>query len=335
MSAENPVVAIPPDLAKAIEQLEGLCPDQLLATVFFGSHLLGTSPGQHSAADAFFVVDDYRRFYQGARTIINGWPPMMAALNRALPPNVVYLPGPVSGGVKAFIISARDFRRAMGSRAKDHFCRGRLSQQVAVVHARDRSTARRMDDLLAQARRQTLEWVPVYASAPFDVSEFCKTMLRVSYGAEVRPESPDRVDEVFASERDILTRLYQAVLDTGATDGKLLRDGTGFRRAVDPTWRDRMRWRVYFARSKIRATLRWAKYVLTFSGWPRYIAHKLERRTGIRIELTDAQMRWPLLLAWPKVARGLIALKRHQKQFPGARNEDRHEDRHKEQNEKT
>jgi hypothetical protein len=315
MNAKNAGVTIPPDLAAAIEQLVRLCPDQVLATVFFGSRLLGTSPGQHSAADAFFVVEDYRRFYECARPGINGWAPMMAALNRVLPPNVVYLPGSASGGVKGFIISAADFRRAMGPHAKDHFCRGRLSQQVAVVYSRDPSAAQTMDDLLAQARRQTLEWVPVYASAPFDVSDFCRTMLRVSYGGEVRPESPDRVDEVFASARDVLTGLYQPVLDTGVTDGKLRHEVKGYRRAVDTTWKDRLRWRHYFARSKMRATLRWAKYVLTFSGWPEYIAHKLERRTGIRIELSDAEKRWPLLLAWPKAARGLIALRRHQKQF--------------------
>jgi len=324
MNPENTGITIPPDLASAIEQLEGLCPDQVLATVFFGSRLLGTSPGKHSAADAFFVVDDYRRFYECARPLINSWPPMMATLNRALAPNVVYLPGSQSGGVKAFIINARDFRRAMGPHAKDHFCRGRLSQQVAVVHARDASVAQSMDDLLAEARRQTLDWVPVYAAAPFEVSDFCRAMLRVSYSAEVRPESPDRVNEVFDNERDVLTRLYQPVLDAGAAEGELRREGAGFRRSVDPTWWDRMRWRGYFARSKVRATMRWAKYVLTFSGWPQYIAHKLERRTGIRIELSDAEKRWPLLLAWPKAARGLIALKKHQKRF--AEDTDTHEE---------
>jgi len=135
MRTQDAGVALPPDLAAAVEELVRLCPDQVLAVVFFGSRLLGTSPSQYSAADAFFVVEDYHRFYTLARSAIGGWPLMMAALNRVLPPNIVYLPGAAaSGGVKAFIISARHFHRAMSLRAKDHFCLGRLSQRVGSHH---------------------------------------------------------------------------------------------------------------------------------------------------------------------------------------------------------
>jgi hypothetical protein len=49
------------------------------------------------------------------------------------------------------------------------------------------------------------------------------------------------------------------------------------------------------------------KYVLTFDDWLGYVAAKVERRTGLRVELTPAERRWPLILLWPKFFRVMRA----------------------------
>jgi hypothetical protein len=41
--------------------------------------------------------------------------------------------------------------------------------------------------------------------------------------------------------------------------------------------------------------------MITFNDWQTYIVRKVERRTGMSVELTPAERRWPLLLLWPKV----------------------------------
>jgi hypothetical protein len=64
--------------------------------------------------------------------------------------------------------------------------------------------------------------------------------------------------------------------------------------------------RGYFLRSKARATARWLKHVLTFDNWLDYIARKIQRRTGMRVEITPWERRLPLLLLWPKVFRVLM-----------------------------
>ena len=66
-----------------------------------------------------------------------------------------------------------------------------------------------------------------------------------------------------------------------------------------------MRLRLYFIRSKIRVTARWAKHVVTFNDWLTYVKRKAERRTGLTIELTPAEERWPLILLWPKAIKVL------------------------------
>jgi hypothetical protein len=57
----------------------------------------------------------------------------------------------------------------------------------------------------------------------------------------------------------------------------------------------------YFRRSKARSTLRWFKHIVTFNDWLTYIQKKVERRTGLKIEVTPWERRLPLLLLWPKV----------------------------------
>lgn len=309
---------VPTELQDLLGDLVNESGDNLRAVIFFGSRLLDTSPSQYSAADMFFVVDDYPRFYRDARDHVAGPKRLMAWLNRLLPPNVIYLPTAAGAGIKGFIISWRGFRRAMGPRARDHFCQGRLSQQIGILHERDEETGREVRALLETGRNRTLQWVPVYAAPTFDAAEFCRTMLTVSYAGEVRPESPGRVNEVFSAQQEALIALYTPVLESGVRDGTLHHEGQRYAASRSPTARDRRRWRWYFAHSKVRATLRWMKYVVTFSGWPDYIAHKLERRTGMHVELTERERRWPWLFAWPRATRTLIALRRQRKQHePG------------------
>jgi hypothetical protein len=146
-------------------------------------------------------------------------------------------------------------------------------------------------------------------------------MMQTSYGAEIRPESSGRVLEVIAQQKQALIESFQPVLDSGVArgileKGVLERDGQNYRLTQPPGKAQQLRWRWYFSKSKVRATLRWFKYVMTFAGWPDYIARKLERRSGIEIELTDAERRWPLLLLWPKIIKYFVRLQKSKKSNP-------------------
>ena len=285
----------------------------LRAVIFFGSHLVNSTPGQHSAADWFVIVDDYHAFYREFSEWF-GYPARFVAwLNRLLPPNVIHIPVAAGTGIKAVVISERDFARAMGAHAKDHFCKGRLVQKVEVIYARDHEIGGSIDTRLLDARMSTLDWVPLYADEKFTVASYCLAMMQTSYGAEIRPESSGRVLEVIAQQQTSLIESFQPVLDAGVEQGVLARDGHEYRLVQSPGDAQKRRWRWYFRKSKIRATLRWLKYVITFAGWPDYIVRKLERRTGIKVELTDSERRWPLLLMWPKIIRNFIRLQRSKK----------------------
>jgi hypothetical protein len=187
---------------------------------------------------------------------------------------------------------------------------------VEIVYARRGATRRRMQEYLAGARRLTLDWVPLYLGEWFTVGEYCRRMLEVSYAGEIRPETRDRVREVYEAQREFFRLVYGRILDDAAGGGYLVKEGDRYRLAEPATKQRERHFRNFWRKSKARATLRWLKYMLTFDDWLDYIVHKTERRTGIRVELTQAERRVPFLLLWPKVFRVLRATKHKPPEAP-------------------
>jgi len=87
--------------------------------------------------------------------------------------------------------------------------------------------------------------------------------------------------------------------------GGLTREGMRYRDPQPPGALTRALARAWFGWSKARATLRWAKYVALYDDWLDYVVRKVERRSGVTLELTPRERRWPLLFLWPKLFRFL------------------------------
>jgi len=312
-TATAPGDQVPPEVRDIVDLLEESCGRNVVGIVFFGSRLLGTSPGESSAADLFVVVENYLFFYEsiGSRLPAARHSGIIAALNRALPPNIIYLndPGGLRAGAKCFIVSESDLALGLSPDAKDHFFRGRLAQRVHIVYVRSEKDRQALETRIDAARHLTLAWVPLYLKESFGVLEYCRRMMEVSYLAEIRPEANSRVREVTDAQVSFFRLVYARVLQDGVRDGRLVRDGERFSLVKRPTWRERRRTTQFFRRSKARATMRWFKYMLTFDDWLDYIVRKVERRSGERIELTRAERRFPVILLWPKAIRVIRAMR--------------------------
>jgi hypothetical protein len=288
--------------------------EQLRAILLFGSRLVQASPDRYSAYDLVVVCESYRRFYDAlARAgAARRSPAVQSLLNRVLAPNVIaFAPDGWEGGpvAKIMVLEPRTFERALERDSPDHFVKGRLVQRVALLHARDPRTAEWVEGLLRGAREDVPRWVGPFLESPFTAERAAHRMLELSYAGEVRPEAADRVRDVFAAQRDFLIAALGGALEGAAARGELERvDGPepAYRFSRRRGWLDRARVRGYFLRSKARATARWLKHVLTFDNWLDYIARKIQRRTGMRVEITPWERRLPLLLLWPKVFRVLM-----------------------------
>jgi hypothetical protein len=309
-TTEGDASAVPENVRACVTSLRRAAGEELLGVIFFGSQLLRTSPDRHSAADLFVLVEDHRALYVGLReqALVRRRPGLLRALNQLLSPNVLWLrqKGDDGPGCKCFVMLLDDFEHAMSSRARDHFCKGRLTQQVKIVFSKDEATSTRIGRSLELARRDSLGWVPSYLPLSFTVADYCLRMLEVSFANEIRPETRDRVRVVCEAQREYLSTAYRAVLEQAGPAMGVARQGDGFVRLSSAVTSPR---RMYFRVSRLRATLRWLKYMLTYEDWLDYVVHKVHRRTGLELTISNAERRLPLLLLWPKFFRVLGALR--------------------------
>jgi hypothetical protein len=295
------------ELAAGLRERGG---ESLAAVVFFGSRMSQANPDAWSAYDFFVIVRSYGAFFSSLRE--HGalrrpaW--LVAALNAVLPPNQIGITMTLADGrsarAKCAVVSLAAFVEETSHRRHDHFFLGRLCQQTEIVMAADPARQEQVVDALAGAHALTYDWVRPWLPARFDVAEYCRTMLRVSFGAEIRPESSDRARALWEAQEDYLRPVYAVLLRELRATGALVEHEPGAFAVAHPAGRlERLRLSLYFAWSKVRATARWAKYVVTFDDWLEFILRKARRHSGQEIELTPRERRLPLVFLWPRVFR--------------------------------
>ena len=125
-------------------------------------------------------------------------------------------------------------------------------------------------------------------------------LLERSFSGEIRPERGGRIDALLGAQREVVVRVYDALLQQLARERILVQSGNVYRLAKPASALRSLRTGWYFRSSKIRATARWSKYVVLYDDWLDYVVRKIARRSGVTIELTARERRWPLIFLWPK-----------------------------------
>ncbi|MFC1661105.1 hypothetical protein ACFL3S_06580 [Gemmatimonadota bacterium] len=298
------------DLAAALVEAGG---GSVIAILLYGSHLQESAPSRWSAYDFLVIVEAYRPFYRSlaAKRLQRRPPWLLTALSFYLPPNIIsFDPGRPDGAIAKCVVFHRShFRRALRRHAPDHFLKGRVAQQIALVWSKGDEERSVVMETVRKAREDIPRWVRPSLPGSFELEQFAETMLRVSYTAEIRPEHPERVTQVFRAQRDTLLEVARESLEGAVARGEVVDDSGGYRWVDPPGLGAQVSRSAYFIWSKTRATARWMKYVFTFDSWLDYIQKKVERRAGLKIEVEEKERRWPLLFLWPKFFRVLRAVR--------------------------
>jgi hypothetical protein len=286
--------------------------------LFYGSILRARAKGE-GVYDLYVLVDDYRRAYLGSPGP-GGRPrgrlrsALLAAANRALPPNVFYLELPYEGRTlraKYAMLSLDDFRRATLPTHLHTLVWARFSQPFLLLDARD-AEARRV--VIAGAAQAIVTLVgrllpllrAVRRGRSFVPREFWQRAFRETYAAEFRTESPDTVERIYESARsrfdEALCEGLGALGDQGRLEAEPAEPGR-VRVRIDPTRRRAVRraWRVQRPVAKALAGANLIKSAVTFGDWLPYALWKLRRHTGVVIEPTPLQRRHPLIFGWPVI----------------------------------
>lgn len=264
--------------------LAALYPGAARAVLFYGSCLREKSL-DGLMLDFYLIVSDYRAAYG------KSW---LAPANRLIPPNV--FPFEHDGLISKYaVLSEGDFARLCGVRADNVSVWARFAQPSRLLWAADAGAGQRAVAAVAQAAptlfQLTLPMMePAENTGPLDI---WKTGFSLTYNAELRAERGGRSTSIVDADPDRYYRIGMAALAAIASSA-----GAGPGGEVPPFAAPKemgRRWRHLQRRGKWLTVVRLAKASLTFAGGIDYLAWKINRHAGARIEVKPWQRRWPLL----------------------------------------
>lgn len=279
-----------PAVVELAAQLVARAPGRVVAVLFYGSALrTGTQDG---VLDYYVLLDD-----------VGDWPaPRLASLaNRMLPPNVSYVEARVGDmplRAKVAVLSLAQFSRGMSAKTLDTTLWARFSQPCACVFARSGECRAAVAAALCDAAVTAAQWAAWLGPERGQALEYWRALYARTYGAELRVESALRGPELIDGEADRYARLLPAAWEClgiafDADAGGVLRPRLAGhdRRATARRWAWRRRI------GKLLNLLRLVKAAFTFEGAMDYVVWKVERHSGVRIEIGPWQRRHPLLAA--------------------------------------
>ncbi|MGE3332236.1 MAG: hypothetical protein AB7I36_01230 [Rhodospirillaceae bacterium] len=265
------------------DELRARYGDSTAAVIFYGSCL-------RAQTDNGLILDFYVVVDRLGAALKN---PISAAGARLLPPNVYYHEMPYEDRklrAKVAVLSVAQFLRGTGPDAFTSALWARFAQPAAIVYARNAEIERRMIGALAAAVETTAARAAALFTAPFTARDLWVRAFKETYAAELRPESAGKSIELI--ERDLVR--YEAVtaalFEQNAETGRYPAPG-------DEKTRDSAlaTWRLRRLAGKTLNAARLIKAAFTFSGGLDYAVAKIERHSGVKIELTEKEKRTPLI----------------------------------------
>ena len=198
---------------------------------------------------------------------------------------------------KAATMSLTQFARAARGNSRDTTIWARFVQPAALVWTRDDQAAQAVRGALSDAARTAARLAAALGPQSGGEGEYWRALFRATYTAEFRVEAAGREDSILSAHADHFDGLLPAawIADGLAFEqaGAMLapRFGPGGRKRTLRWWKRRQRL------GKPLNLLRLAKATTTFEGAAKYGAWKVERHTGVKLEVSPFAQRHPLLAA--------------------------------------
>ncbi|MCE9660995.1 MAG: hypothetical protein K8R60_20900 [Burkholderiales bacterium] len=281
---------VPPAVAALAAELARRAGDATAAVLFYGSAL------RDDALDGvldFYVLTDRPIAWPGSR--------LTALAGRLIPPNVGYLETAIDGvtlRTKYAVMTLAQFRHAMAKERIDTTLWARFSQPVACIHARGETEARQVRAAVTEAVVTAARWAAALGPVRGTAADFWRGLFQRTYAVELRVERSARADDLVARDAARYSRLLPAAWEAAGLAFSSNADGVlaPTLNAEDRAAAER-RWRRRRLLARPLNLLRLFKAASTFDNAIDYVAWKVERHSGYRIEPTEFQRRHPLLAA--------------------------------------
>lgn len=189
------------------------------------------------------------------------------------------------------------FARAASGALADTTIWARFVQPSALVWSADEAAGEEVIASLVAAAATAARLAAALGPASGTAEDYWRALFRATYEAEFRVEKRGREDDILAVNAEHFSGLLPLAFEAaGIPPG---RDGTVLTPQLTPAERARTLswWKRRRRLGKPLNLLRLVKASTTFEGAARYAAWKIERHTGMPVELTPFRERYPLLAA--------------------------------------
>lgn len=200
---------------------------------------------------------------------------------------------------KVATMSLETFARACRGESRDTTIWARFVQPSALVQLQGAEARGAVRAAIERAAVTAAGYAAALGPPAGTEADYWRALFRETYKAEFRVEQPGREDSILGLNPGHFDGLLAAAWTAGGIG--FVDQGTGGRLAVALSperkaallraWRARRRW------GKPLNVLRLLKASTTFEGAARYAAWKIERHTGVAVEVTPWRERHPVLAA--------------------------------------
>ena len=272
-------------LLQAIRQRYGA---GVQAILIYGSYLRGK---RDTLLDFYVLLEDYA-------AMRSSW---QAALARMLPPNVyqVRCGRPPHEARAKYALMTLD-RLAYALRADFHsYFWARFAQPSGLVYCRDEAVRERIVAAISQAAATFVRRVVPSLPDRFSAADLVGRGLSLTYRCELRSEPEGHAQSLYGHDANYYQALTGALSSAGLgyrgageTDSYINETNQRARRRAAVSWWLRGQY------GKLLSVLRLLKASLTFSGGFDYLLWKISRHSGLTIEPTSRQRKYPLIFGW-------------------------------------
>ena len=263
--------------------------------LFYGS-CLRSGDDLDGLVDLYLLVDSYRKAYKGF---------VPALLNALLPPNVFYLEREFEGQMvrtKYAVLSLADFKKGTSRRWFHSYLWGRFCQPTAILYARNEEVKQLVQKGFARAVLTFTRRVLPRISAEFSARQLWRRGFELSYRAELRAEKPEKRARLF----DAAPEYYEAVTRAAMVaigypvEISEAADSVRYRVRLSRAVRffSRLTWGLRSFQGKLLSMLRLLKALTTFEGGVDYILWKINRHSGVTVDIEPRFRRHSLLAIW-------------------------------------
>ncbi len=290
----TPPVDVDASLELLLEEIRQTHGDSLLAVLVYGSWLRGK---RDTMLDFYVLVEDYK-------TLDSAWQGWMCGL---LPPNVYHIhnksdaAGEAGHEVRAkyALLTLNRFHHAMKNDFHSYFW-ARFAQPCEVLYVRDDKTQAVLTDAFKCASFTFVRRVVPAIGDRFRSADLWTRGLALTYQCELRTESNNRGESIYSYNPGYYDNITRSIAHQSAAYSNADLDNTYCNQTGSAARRfSTLTWWLRRLQGKLLSMLRLCKAVFTFNEPLEYLLWKIERHTGLYIEPSQRQLKYPLIFAWP------------------------------------